>query len=372
MEQVKEQKHSKLKKGLATALALITVSTTIFGALSIFKPKNIVFAEEVTAQVSETTKESITIKVNTLPADTIYKEFNVKLEAIDGARTLKESNIERYIAYTIAEDYSSITVECKEAFNGGAKITVSNAKDPSLKDTITFKYARDAVLTNYTLNFQRWTGVSSNPQFVENEIFYLDGGLNVWDDERFAERQYDGGVYDENFVLEPKYNEMAPLYFDGQYRMNAAEHIYGKGDASKNINYYWHFLKYESALESLNFYSEMHPTSSGPVNFYFNDVWFNTNKRIGNFNFSQMILFENNGSSDFAKEALNTLYAWMHENPDKSLVVLCHDDVETRQAVLNGEKDKELRYSYFYNKYFSQGNLPTGVEINETEYIFNK
>lgn len=365
MEQVKQQKHSKLKKGLATALALITVSTTIFGALSIFKPKNVVFAEEVQTQVSNVTSESVTIQVNTYPIETVYKEFTVNIEAVKGSISAKEENIENCLYYTIAEDYSSVTVTCRDAFNGKAKLTVANVKDPTLTDTCIFSYKKDVVQKNYTLMFQRYEGASSNRQFVEDECFYLDGS-NSWEF-----RDVDNGISNGDWMTRPKENGFAPLYYDGQYYMKSQEHTFGKGDTPNNNPYYWHFIKNETALEYLNSYAKSHPTEYGVAVFSFNDSYFNTNKRGADFNLSKMLTFANDGYKYQINAYLNVLFNWMHEQPEMSLIHICHDDVETRAQVLAGTSEKELEYSNFYNKYFYHGTMPESVELSQGDYVFN-
>ena len=365
MEQVKEQKHSKLKKGLATALALITVSTTIFGALSIFKPKNVVFAEEVQAQVSNVTSESVTIQVNTYPIETVYKEFTVNIEAVNGNTTQADANVTKCLSYKIAEDYSAVTVTCKEAFNGRAKLTVTNVKDPSIYDTCYFRYQKDLLQKNYTLIFQRYEGSIPDRQFIEDECFYMDGA------NYYESRDLDHGISNGDWYTRPKENGFAPLYYDGQYYMKSQEHLFGKGDQNNNNKYYWHFIKNETVLASLNSYAAENPTQYGVPVFSFVDSYFDTNKRSFDFNISKMLIFTHDGYKYQINAYLNVLFNWMHENPEMALIYICHDDVETRAQVLAGTSEKELEYSNFYNKYFYHGTMPTSVELGQSDYTFN-
>lgn len=365
MEDLKTEKNSKLKKSLAICFSIIIMFSAVFTALYTTKQNMPVLAEEVQAQVSNVTEESVTILVNTYPFETVYKEFSVSIKAVDGTYTLAEEDIEKCLSYEISEDYSSVTVFCKQAFNGKVWFTVKNVKDPLVKDTCTFRYVQELLQPNYTLSFQRYEGKSDNRIYIEDEVFYLDG--SNYNDSRDLEH----GVSNGDWFTRPKENGLAPLYYDGQYRMMTYEHLFGKGDVINTKQYYNHFIPNEYAFNSLNSYAESHPTAYGVPFFYFNTDLLNQNRTTGDFNFSNLIKFDNDGYAYQINSYLNVLYSWMMENPEMCLVSLCHDSVENRAQVLEGLSNIELEYSHFYNKYFSFGVSPSSVELSQNEYIFN-
>ncbi len=361
----KELNKTKAKKRLwALSLALITCFSALLTAFSLFAPKtNLVLAEEVEATATQSSPESITVNVTTYPLETIYKAFSVKLEAENGAISEGES-IDEYLAYTIADDYSSITVTCKKAFDGFFRLTVINEKSPALKDSCAFKYRKKVLVKNDVLAFQRWEGISSDKVWVEDEVFYLDGSI-------LDNRDNENGVKDASFINSPKENGFAPLYYDGQYTMINQEHVYSKGAVNNNNLYYWHFVINQEALDSLNQYMQEVSTQYGPTEFYYNEAQINKDRRQGDFNFSNILTF-NKDAYTYVNEAYqNVLYNWMELNPDKCLFMVCHASLEEREAVLNGESTAELKYSYIYNKYFSSTILATNVELGGDSYIFN-
>lgn len=356
-------KLTKTQRIWALTLALLTCFTVFLTAFTFANSNSkTVLAEELETTVTQSSSESITVNVTTYPLETIYKAFDVKVES-EGA-TLEGETIDEYLAYKVADDYSSITVTCKKAFDGFFRLTVTNSKTPTLKDSCAFRYRKSALVKNDILSFQRWEGVSSDRQFVENEVFYLDGSLA---DIRDAEN----GVKDATFINSPKENGFASLYYDGQYAMIEQEHVYSKGSVSENKNHYWHFVANQEALDSLNQYLKDNPTQYGSTEFYFEETELNKDRRIGNFNFSKVLTF-NRDAYAYANEAyLNVFYNWMELNPDLCLFIVCHDSLANREAALNGESTAELKYSYIYNKYFSSTVLATEVELEGDSYIFN-
>lgn len=345
MEQIKEQKHSKIKKGLATALAFITLSATIFGALSIFKPNNVVFAEQIVAEVSKYEEETIQINVSTQPVDA-NKEFAVYFskQKTDNS-PVEDEAIENFLTYEIDDNYNYITVKCLKPFNGKVLMTIENIES-KIKGYCTFRFKQEIEVENSILAFQQREGDSTSP-LITDKTYYMNG---------YEARGFDSISSDVNFQNEIENK----LLFDACYTMVSQVHGYSKGDVSNDEFRYWNFIVNESALNSLNEYASTHKINGVTYQFSFNeDENVYAGKRLAIFRFTNILLFENGSNLSQNSYFYTILQNWMKENPTLYLFSIKHND---------------NHISHFFNICFKTDinyNVANSVTPNIDDYIFN-
>lgn len=361
---------NKLTKLSALVLALITCATVFISAVALFTPKNVVLAEEVQA-TSTQTSESITIHITTYPENTTNKAFTVSLTAEDGVNTNKENNIASSIKYTVASDYSSITVECVAPFDGKARLTIRNVAKPSVATSCLFKYKSDFLTPNQTVIFRRWENVSYDKTWVEDETFYLDGEHIDLDTKRDENYGVSNGQYGKSDFAYANQRGFAGLYYDANYSFISTEHTFTKGEGKPNEAVYHCMFVNTRALESLNAYSEAHPTQYGVIDFYADEAWNYKLMRLGDFRFNRYLTFDNSDYAYVSSAALEVLYGWMQENPNECLFTLWHNVLSVSNGVPVTYKNQEACPSFFLNKYFVKDIYASNVEIDATEYTFN-
>ena len=356
-----ELNKSKSRNRLwALTLALLTCFSVMLTAFSFSSPKtNLVLAEEVEATATQSSPESITINVTTIPS-TASKNFSVKLTSQNGSNTTAEEKIEDYISYEIASDYKSITVTCLDAFNGVAKIEITNVYNANAKTACYFRYKAEYKYENATVRFY-------NTETNDKYYCYGDGtdsGKGI----------SNGGVGAN--MLRPGNEGVALLEFAGTYHFEALtrnDHRYTIGDY-RNFGYSFEVEIDNEAFNSLREYIYS-AWSSGAfdiitynaisrnsdylaINSEDESIYFRSSTGSGDFQFFKCFSYNRDVTGKTITEYYNLIAQWMIENPDVALFKIKHNDEYT---------------SYVYNKYFEVDKVATDIETSlNNEYIFNQ